>query len=103
MAEAGSSNGAPESGVAQVTIDAITNFHATHQTIEWQRYLLSPREISFIEYYREILGPDESALLAEVEFDPMPSARAIREDEGWTTGLDDLLGRMEMTQIAFQQ
>lgn len=36
----------------------------------------------------------QSALLGEVDFDPMPTARAIREDEGWTTGENDLLGRM---------
>ena len=91
-----------KSGVAQVTLDAVTNFHATHQTIEWQRYLLCPRNISFVEYYREMLGPDQSlvthttqsALLGEVDFDPMPTARAIREDEDWTTGENDLLGRM---------
>lgn len=52
MAEASGSNGAPEGEgeELQSTMDAITNFHATHGTIEWQRYLLSPRQISFIEY-----------------------------------------------------
>ena len=88
--------------MAQVTMDAVTNFHATNKTIEWQRYLLAPQEISFLQFYRELLGPDkslvahttEAALYGGLDFNPTPTTREIQENEGWTTGLNDLLGRM---------
>ena len=74
--------------VAQVTMDAVTNFHATHKTIEWQRYLLSPKEISFLQYYRELLGPDQSlvthtteaALFAKV-LSGLLSAGGVHQDQ----------------------
>lgn len=41
-----------------------------------------------------VVHTTQTALLAEVEFSPVPGARSTKDDAGWTTGVNDLLGRM---------
>ena len=50
-----SSSAAPADAASesQAALDSVTAWHAKYHSIEWQRYLLEPREISFLEYYRE--------------------------------------------------
>ena len=81
----------------QTAMDSVTAWHANHHSVEWQRYLLEPREKSFLEYYREeilhggsvVAATAEAAAYADLEFSP---------DKGpgdpnlapWTSGINDL-------------